>query len=206
VQTLHTPLEELLERRSSVREFNGEPLSREEILRLAWTIYGRIGRSDQFVQNTTIGFGTVPSGGALYPLELFVFVLKESPSLERGIYQFGQEGITQKSPIEKEELLRAFLDDDSVFENAAVIFVLVCDFWQTVQKYSNRGYRFAMIETGHAAQNAYLWCAEQSFGVVEIGGFNDKLLADLLGLSYPKQAPITTLLVGRRKPNEGATS
>ena len=79
------------------------------------------------------------------------------------------------------------------------MFVITCDFLRTTQKYSNRGYRYALLEAGHAAQNAYLWCAEQGIGVVEIGGFNDKALSDLLSLSYPNQAPLTTLLIGRRK-------
>ena len=88
---------------------------------------------------------------------------------------------------------------DSIVESAAAVYILTCNFQQITQKYGNRGYRFALLEAGHAAQNAYLWCAEQDLGVVEVGGFLDEEVANLLLIPYPKQAPLTALVVGRRK-------
>jgi len=182
-----TSLEQLLARRESVREFTGEFLSQEEIERLAWAIYGK-----------AVTFGTVPSGGALYPLRLFVL----TPSQEQGrwnCFQARAEGLAPTGTITHETLVHGFLNDANLLEGIGAVYVLACDFLQTTQKYANRGYRYALLEAGHAAQNAYLWCAEQGIGVVEIGGFNDKALSDLLLLSYPREAPLTTLLVGRRK-------
>lgn len=196
-QTSRTPFETLLEKRSSVREFSGKPLTREEILRLAWTIYGKTERSEGFTESS-IGLGTVPSGGALYPLRLFVLVPQDHSKWM--IYSAGPEGLQAKNQASKQQISRAFLQD-SVLENAAAVYVLACDFQQTTQKYSNRGYRYALLEAGHATQNAYLWCAEQDFGVVEVGGFLDEELTSLLLLSYPNQAPLTTLMVGRRNPS-----
>ena len=83
-------------------------------------------------------------------------------------------------------------------DSTAAIFIISCDFHQNTQKYSSRGYRYALIEAGHASQNAYLWCAEQGLGIVEVCGFNDEALAKLIKVSYPAQAPLTTLFVGRR--------
>ena len=97
-----------------------------------------------------------------------------------------------------QQVIRAFLAD-SILEDAAAVYILVCDFQQITQKYGNRGYRFALLEAGHAAQNAYLWCTEQNLGVVEVGGFLDEELANLLLLFYPREAPLTALVVGRRK-------
>lgn len=192
-----TPLETLLESRGSVREFTGEPLFRKELNQLSWATYGRTERSNSFPESS-IGLGTVPSGGALYPLRLFAFVLQEAPSLREGIYRFGPGGLKRKECLQKGEIERVFLGYPTPLENAAVVLVLICDFLQTTQKYSNRGYRYALLEAGHAAQNAYLWCTEQGLGVVEIGGFNDEPLAKLLNLTFPAQAPLITLMIGRR--------
>lgn len=196
-QTSRTPFEMLLEKRSSVREFSGKPLTREEILRLAWAIYGRAERSEGLTESS-IGLGTVPSGGALYPLRLFVLARQDCSNWT--VYNGGSQELHATNRISNQQVLRAFLED-STLEDAAAVYVLTCDFQQTTQKYSNRGYRYALLEAGHAAQNAYLWCAEQEIGVVEVGGFLDEELANLLLLSYPNQAPLTTLIVGRRNPS-----
>jgi SagB-type dehydrogenase family enzyme len=182
-----TPVEQLLAKRESIRKFTGELLSQDEIGRLAWAMYGKASE-----------FGTVPSGGALYPLRLFVL----TPSQEQGnwnCFEAHTEGLVSREIVTNETLVHGFLDDANILESVGAVYVLVCDFLQTTQKYANRGYRYALLEAGHAAQNAYFWCAEQGIGVVEIGGFNDKVLSDLLLLSYPREAPLTTLLVGRRK-------
>ncbi len=193
----YTVLEELLERRESVRQFSGDQLSFAELSRLAWAIYGRIRKNEKIPENS-IGFGTVPSGGALYPLRLFM--LARESTLSWMVYTGSPEGLQVKNRISMQQIVHAFMGN-SILEDAAAVYVLTCDFQQTTQKYGNRGYRFALLEAGHAAQNAYLWCTEQNLGVVEIGGFLDEELANLLLLSYPKQAPLTTLVIGRRKPS-----
>lgn len=193
----YTVLEQLFERRESVRQFNGEPLSFAELGRLAWAMYGRTKRSEKFPESS-IGLGTVPSGGAMYPLRLFVLT-KKSPSGWM-IYNGSPKGLQVRNQVSTQQVVHAFLAD-SILEGATAVYILTCDFQQTTQKYGNRGYRFALLEAGHAAQNAYLWCAEQNIGVVEVGGFLDEELARLLLLSYPRQAPLTALVVGRRKPS-----
>ena len=193
--TSRTALEQLLERRESIRQFSGKHLSLGELERLAWAMYGRTSRGEEF-QEDSIGLGTVPSGGALYPLRLFVLVRRNRS--EWMIYSGGPEGLQAKNQVSKQQIVQVFLQD-SVLENAAAVYVLACDFQRTTQKYSNRGYRYALLEAGHAAQNAYLWCTEQNLGVVEIGGFLDEELANLLLLSYPRQAPLIALVVGRKR-------
>ena len=193
-------LEILLEARESIREFSGEALSKEEILKLGWVIYGKQKRSTSFPEST-IGLGTVPSAGALYPLRLFAIVVKGHSSIEEGIYSFSPEGISKVAPVDPETLESIFGGYSThLNDGTAVIFVLVCEFQQVTQKYSNRGYRYALIEAGHAAQNAYLWCAEQGLGTVEVCGFNDEALAKALLIPCPEQAPLTTMFIGRRLP------
>lgn len=197
--TSQSSFEILLEARESVREFSGEPLSRSEILKLGWVIHGKIARSTSFPEST-IGLGTIPSAGALYPLRLFVIVLKKHSFIEEAIYSLGPEGITKVAQIDERTLENIFGGYSTPLESTAAIFVIVCEFQQVAQKYSNRGYRYALIEAGHAAQNAYLWCAEQRLGAVEVCGFNDEALTKALLIPCPEQAPLTTMFIGRRLP------
>ncbi len=191
----YTALEQLLEKRESVRQFSGEPLSFDELSHLAWVVYGRTKRSEKFPESS-IGLGTVPSGGAMYPLRLFILTQQSSSGWM--VYIGYPKGLQVRSLVSKQQATHA-LGEDSILEGAAAVYILTCDFQRIIQKYGNRGYRFALLEAGHAAQNAYLWCAEQNLGVVEVGGFLDEELANLLLLSYPRQAPLTALIIGRRK-------
>lgn len=196
-QPSNSPLEVLLEARESVRQFSGEPIPKSEILKLGWAVYGKISRSNSFPESA-IGLGTIPSGGALYPLRLYALVIKQHPSIEEGVYLLGPEGILKVASIDTNTLENIFGGYSTPLDSTAVIFVIVCEFHQVTQKYSNRGYRYALIEAGHAAQNAYLWCAEQGLGTVEVCGFNDEVLAKTLLIPYPEQAPLTTIFIGRR--------
>lgn len=194
-----TQLEKLFEVRASTRKFSGDMLSKEEFLRLAWAIYGKIKRSINF-PNSNIGLGTVPSGGALYPLRLYGISMKISSFQRQGVYEFNSRGVSFLRLSNMKELAQIFGKNPPFnIEDIGGIFVLTCDFKQVAQKYSNRGYRLALLEAGHAAQNGYLWCAEQGLGIVEVGGFVDEDLARALMLSYPKQAPLTVLILGRKK-------
>jgi ribosomal protein S12 methylthiotransferase accessory factor len=86
-------------------------------------------------------------------------------------------------------------------EDAALVVFIAADLQRPAAKYANRGYRFALMEAGHVAQNAHLYCAEtKDLGMVEFGGFQDKLTSELLGLNYPKQAVLLAIIVGKNDP------
>ena len=191
--------EKLLNMRVSTREFSSASLTHKEITRLCWATYGRIRESALELSGDSIGRGTVPSGGGLYPLKQFVIVMKGCTELPVGIYSANQVEMIWQSSFDPKSIWDIINGVPEEPLAASIILVLVCDFQQTTQKYSNRGYRYALLEAGHAAQNAYLWCTEQGLGIVEVGGFNDEKLAGILGLPYPEQAPLITLVVGKKK-------
>lgn len=188
-------LEELLSYRQSTREFSGKPIKRETLLRLGWATYGKISRSSGFPESL-IGLGTIPSGGALYPLRLYGFVINGGPKLERALYRFGPDGLSVIKSFDFDRLKACLEVENLNFQDAQALLVLAADIKQTTQKYSNRGYRYALLEAGHAAQNTYLWCAQERIGVVELGGFEDKSLSEIIGLNYPNEVPLTVLDIG----------
>ncbi|MEK7078125.1 MAG: YcaO-like family protein [Patescibacteria group bacterium] len=173
----------------SVRFFLPQALPKQLLLGLLGSMYR--------VQATH----SVPSAGALYPLKLYTLVLRESGGMSRGSYIFD----SRKLQLERfadlpvmEEIYRVF-DTRELFENAAVIVVVTGGLDRSSMKYGNRGYRYTLLEAGHVAQNACLFCAttaDHRIGLVEYGGFLDEYLAKLLCLRYPQQAPIISLICG----------
>jgi SagB-type dehydrogenase family enzyme len=53
---------------------------------------------------------------------------------------------------------------------------------RTSCKYGDRGYRFGLIEAGHAAQNLALVGTALGIGITPVGGFADEPLRRLLGV------------------------
>lgn len=191
---LNTHLELLLQNRTSFRQYKHKFINKNQICSLVWATYGKLERSAYFPKSK-IGVGTIPSAGGLYSLCLFVFVLNGS-SLKRGIYKASPRGLVFQKTINQRLLAKIFVGYTEQIQNVSLIMVISSNFKQATQKYFNRGYRYALLEAGHAAQNAYLWCTEQNLGIVEVGSFKDRELSRILGLQYPDNAPLTSLFVG----------
>jgi len=142
---------------------------------------------------------SVPSGGALYPLTLYVFLLRQVGDHMPGIYRYDSTNLeciyVRELPV-REEISRVF-DTREIIQNATALIAITGSLDRSPTKYANRGYRYTLLEAGHVAQNAYLYSTTHpEVGVVEYGGFLDEDLADLIGLSYPAHAPLITLICG----------
>ena len=144
------------------------------------------------------GHWSVPSGGAMYPLDLYLIIPNECQVLAQGIYRWNPEKneVTVISDKDPNVWLSKAFNAHALLENAACILCIAANLKRSASKYANRGYRYILLESGHAAQNAYLFCAEQDIGVVEYCGFSDETIARELGLLFPDEAVITTLIMG----------
>ena len=175
--------------RKSTRIFTGEHLTLEEVSGLLKAMY-------------TVGEQrSIPSAGQLYPLNIHIAVTSSSSdSLSRGLYQYDPVrlllnpiGDVQVTP----DIIARILNSYQA-ELAGLVVFVSADLQRPASKYSNRGYRFALMEVGHVGQNAHLYCSETSgLGMVEYGGFQDKLASEFLSLDYPKQSVLLTIIVGK---------
>ena len=143
-------------------------------------------------------FRTVPSSGALYPLELYPIVHRVE-GLTPGLYHHAIEPhqleLVKPGDL-RQPLVQAGLNQDFLGE-ANVCFVVSGIFQRTRWKYHERTYRYVLMEAGHLGQNLYLAATALGLGVCGIGAFLDDPLNQLLGLDGEQEAALYLVTVGR---------
>jgi SagB-type dehydrogenase family enzyme len=187
------PLGEALLARRTDTAFGTAPLSLAELSSLLTGGYGATERGSAVGRRR---FRTVPSAGALYPLELYVHV-RAVTGLEPGLHHFqAAAGRLQRlGPLDDERLAGAFVQQDVVGAAAAVI-LMTAVFGRTTFKYGERGYRFALLEAGHVAQNVDLVASALGLPAANLGGFFDRELEALLDLDGVEQSLLYAVAVG----------
>lgn len=185
---------ELIRRRVSNRDFTNKPISHDAMLRIVCAGYGIA--DTIHVMGISVGRRTVPSAGALYPLSIHVVVCRSSIDGDCGTYVFDGAQLSKITKLfEDASWQKCFLEDTYV-QTHSVCFVVSGNIQRQTTKYADRGYRYAILEAGHVAQNMLLACTEmENIGCVEVGGFFDEELANFLSLPT-SSVPITTVFVG----------
>lgn len=125
----------------------------------------------------------VASAGGLFPLSIY-FINRYSSELPAGIYQYDPKKeilLLLTTDLIPEALRYALNDEDMIFD-APCIFFVCGDIGRHIKKYANRGYRYTLLEAGHAIQNMTLAAAELGLGGIEYGGFCDEAVKRLLQL------------------------
>ena len=180
-----------LARRRSVRRFSDRPVELAtliSILKNAYGVTGQIGHPEhaEIVQPLR----AAPSGGALYPIELYVAALNVD-GLSDALYhvQINQRCLELCRPGPVAPLLEPLVLMPYGRLDAPCLLILTARWERPLTKYSERGYRFVLLDAGHVAQNVLLVATSVGLGGLLIGGFLDDDLADALRLD-PRQEPV----------------
>lgn len=199
-QVSETPLGQELRKmvlnRRSVRRFTGQAISLNEISVLMRNTYGITGR--QTLQyNIEQILRAVPSGGALYPLELYVASFNVE-GLEPGIYHYN----VQKHSLEhvrsgqfQTELGRAFFYEE-VFKNVSAQVIITGVLKRSYLKYGERSYRFMTLEAGHVGQNLVLSAVANNLGCLMLGGYIDDDVNNILQIDGVNESTLYGAAIG----------
>ena len=144
------------------------------------------------------GRRTIPSGGALYPLELYVVSLRIDDT-PRGIYHFDPHGCRLEQLRTGFEGLEEALVDPSFAAHSAAILAVTGVFWRARFKYGLRGYRFTLLEAGHSVQNGLLAASALGLAAIPLGGFYDARVEALLGVDGVHESVLYLVAVGERE-------
>ncbi len=198
---------EIIKKRRSVRAYdNTYKISLNELYRICYYTYGISHKAP--LNNTESGgswsFRNVPSGGGLFPLELYLVVL--NGDITKGLYHYrpdinGLEFLKQGEY--QEELCKIITAEPYVdLKSASAILLVTSIFERTMIKYKDRGYRFILMEVGFTSQNASLICEALGLGSCMIGGYLDDKVNDFLGVDGTFETIQNVIVIGKGNTNE----
>lgn len=190
VVTGTVPLEQLLAKRRSVRDYQNRAVELADIGQLLWAAQGITHAQ---------GYRTAPSAGALYPLELYV-VTGNVAGLDDGVYHYDvvKHALTRTVATDlRDKLARAAYSQEWI-KHAAAIVVFTGIHERSTGKYGSTGKRYVYIETGHAAQNLFLQAEALQLATVVVGAFNERAVINLLQLREDN-IPIVLMPIGHKR-------
>ena len=185
---------ELIEMRTSSRQYSDAPLTMSELSYLLWCTQGV-----KLVMPGSATFRTVPSAGARHAFETYLLVNKVE-GLEPGLYRFlaiehkllrvsGSAGIC-------DELTAACLNQQTV-KNSAVTFIWTAVAARMTWRYGERAYRYLHLDAGHVGQNLYLAARTLQCGACAIAAFDDEKINAALGIDGEEHFAIYAATVGK---------
>jgi SagB-type dehydrogenase family enzyme len=190
------PVTHAILNRITARDIAAAPMPLDQLAILLHAAYG-ITRSNEDAPFPR-PFRTVPSGGALYPLELYVHTAYVE-GLTAGLYHFNPREralrLLQRGDGAR-QIGEALVQPQLATSVSAMVFVTAI-FERSVFKYGNRGYRFVLLEAGHVAQNINIVSTALGLGCVNIGGFFDRDIDRLLGLDGVCHSTVYMVGIGR---------
>jgi len=188
----------LAARRHSVRSFARRSLSLSTLGALLRASYGIVelapmplGGAGRFLRRS------VPSAGGLYPLELYLLTqgVEGVPDGVHHLDVLGESLECVRPGDWRAGAAEAFYTWPYMAEaNAVVCFAAVFDRCQA--RYGPRGYRYILLESGHAAQNLCLAAAEHGLGTLCMGGYRDTVLNPMLGLAPEREGVVYAVALG----------
>jgi SagB-type dehydrogenase family enzyme len=194
-------LADALQARRSERKFASGDVT---LLELATVLHAGYGVTHPAGSDDPQPLRAVPSGGALYPLEVYV-ALARVQGAEAGLYHFDplRHVLEVRSPAASPlQGLRETAIYPEIVEGCAAVLLVTGVFWRSRFKYGLRGYRFVLLEAGHLAQNVLLVCAALGLAAVPLGGFYDRPVDDLLGADGVNESILYAVCLGRRPVEE----
>jgi SagB-type dehydrogenase family enzyme len=188
-------LEDVLATRRSRRAYGDGFLSLESIASLLRAGYGATGS----VPGTPQTLRSAPSGGALYPLELYL-ACRRVAGLDKALYHYDplRDGLELLRPLGSAEDGSALTPYTELLADSAAFVVVTAMLWRSRFKYGPRAYRFALLEAGHVAQSFLLAAEALGLAATPVGGFYDRLTDTFVGIDGLYETTLYVLPVGPR--------
>ena len=179
---------ELVEVRSSVRQYSSSPVSKRELSYLLWCTQGV--KSKDCDGKTK---RTVPSAGGLHVFTTYVYA-NNVGGIEAGLYRFLAEehGLCLVCAKEGDdgfgEAFAASFSNPALVKNGAVTFVWAADADRSIARFGENAERYMYLDAGHVCQNLYLSALSVNIGVCAVGAFSEEKLFENIRFAERKAA------------------
>jgi SagB-type dehydrogenase family enzyme len=190
---------EVLEKRKTVRTYSKRYM---DITSLSTFLYNAA-RIKGFIDSN--GFKLTdrpyPSGGARYPLEIYVANNKIT-GIEKGIHYYDplrHRLVFLKPRTKHQKEFNEFLiqiQKPLMKREADVVLIITAVFARTMWKYEKLGMSLIMSDLGCLYQTLYLVATEMKLAPCPLGKTNESLIADWLDLDWFKESHVGTFMLG----------
>lgn len=185
---------ELIELRTSVRQYHHTPLSLHDLSYLLWCSQGV-----KMAMPETGTLRNVPSAGARHAFETYIFV-NHVEGVPAGLYRFlALEHVLIEVDMAEnigQAITEAFLNQKMIL-SSSVTFIWTAVAERMTWRYGDRGYRYLHLDAGHVCQNIYLAANILNFGACAMAAFDDERLNAVLQIDGVQQFAIYGACVGK---------
>ncbi|MBN1697291.1 MAG: SagB/ThcOx family dehydrogenase [Spirochaetales bacterium] len=189
-------------KRCSTREFVKHDIGIHELSQLFFFSYGITHsiKTSVYGEEKVQYFRAVPSGGALYPLEMYI-VLLSARDIPAGLYHYNviDHSVELLSAGDYRADMLNIMPNQFSLDTASAIVVISAIFSRNTIKYGERGYRFVLLDAGHLMQNVHLSVTSMDLGCYAVGGFSDDGFNDLFSLDGYKETALYASVIGKSK-------
>ncbi len=144
-----------------------------------------------------IFFRASPSGGALYPAEIYLCV-NNVESLEKGLYYYNvhQHSIVLIQDKDCLSDINEATFNTELISQAPLVFILTAVFERIYWKYKDRTFRYALMDIGYILENLVLASAYLNLKANLIGDFIDMKVNDVLNINHENEATFMVVAIG----------
>ena len=201
LETKGDPFFDLINNRRSLREFDKEyKVSLNELAHLLHFSYGITKKSPINEEGGYMGYRNVPSGGGLYPLEIYVCLFNSH--MKEGLYHYddlSNSMVLLKEGNHRKELSQIIKAEPWIDINSSsgVIFVSGMIERQAL-KYGERSYRFMLQESGFVSYLMSLIMERMGLGSCMAGAYIDQKVNNYLGLDGNYETVLNPIFFGKK--------
>jgi putative peptide maturation dehydrogenase len=201
---LRTPLDDLLERRATCRNFDpARPVSGAQLSGLLKRVFGVQGM-EELAPGAVALKKNHPSGGGLHPVEAYL-VVQRAEGLAPGLYHYNVEAhaldlLRELPSDEAHAFAMTAVAGQDYFADAPVMLVMAARFARSMWKYRDHPkiYRAILLEMGHISQNLYLTATEMNLGAFITAAINEIEIEQAFGLESMSEGPLCVCGFGAR--------
>lgn len=186
---------ELIELRTSVRQYHQTNLSLKDLSYLLWCTQG----VKMVAPTGKSTLRNVPSAGARHAFETYLLI-NQVEGVEAGLYRFLalEHALIAVDVTEgiKDRLTAAFMNQKMI-PTSSVSFIWTAMAERMTYAYGARAYRYLHLDAGHVCQNLYLAAQTIHYGTCAIAHFDDEKVNQCLKIDGEDQFAIYAASVGK---------
>lgn len=198
-----------MEERRSLREYADQPIT---VAQLGEFLFRTVSLRQVWENEHPTHAGPIPveissrpypSGGALYPLEVYA-VVQACTGLEAGLYHYDPQGHRlARLSLMSDELHKLLAEAGQATaiptESLQVLLVLTARFGRVTWKYTGLSYALILKDLGGVYQNMYLAATAMGLAPCAIGVGDSDLFARASGIDYYRESSVGEFVLGSKK-------